>query len=318
MAVGAFCICATRTYPQDAAKLHLRIGLVVPTDGREITPVTSVAKGVRLGAAESNQTATLFGGDVRLFEEHGSAQSAAVAAQRLLSNRKVQILIGASPSDADALSRFAEAHHILFLNTGSREQNLRAACRRFAFHVEATDAMYANAGSLQRAGSTERASSRQAGKAAVFDSVVLWGPTLERFGASQINDRYRDKYHEGMNGNAWAGWAAVKIAADAALRAQSVQPSKLLAYLESPSSEFDGHKGWPLTFRRSDHQLRQPLYIVVTSNGAGRPVQSLRDVPELRAARDAAVSSDATTRTSDRALDALIGTSGPVCQWDRK
>jgi hypothetical protein len=30
--------------------------------------------------------------------------------------------------------------------------------------------------------------------------------------------------------------------------------------LERETTRFDGHKGQPLSFRRWDHQLRQPLY----------------------------------------------------------
>jgi ABC-type branched-subunit amino acid transport system substrate-binding protein len=309
---AACCVSALRVFPQAPAKLHLRIGLVTPANPRGLA--SSIAAGVRLGAAESSQTAALFGDDVQLFEENGAGETATTAAQRLLFTRKVQILIGASSADAETLSRFAEAHHVLFFNVSSRAETLRGACRRFTFHIEGADAMYANAAKVPLLGAAQHTQpNRQS-----TDSVLLWAPRLERFGASQINDRYRDKYHEGMNGSAWAGWAAVKIAADAALRAQSAAPAKLLAYLEAPSTEFDGHKGWPLTFRLADHQLRQPLYIVVTSTTAGRRVQSVRDVPELRAARDASESSGPTTRASDRALDALMGGTVRACPWTRK
>src|SRR5436189_254169 len=69
------------------------------------------------------------------------------------------------------------------------------------------------------------------GRPAPFDSVVLWDSTLQRYGASQINDRYHARFGVGMDGGAWAGWVAVKIAAEAALRARSSEPSRLLAYL---------------------------------------------------------------------------------------
>ncbi len=289
---------ATTACPQGQGSIHLRIGLITPATSVDLPVVSSIERGVKLGATEANQTAALFGGDVQLFEVFGTGEAATTAASRLLSARKVQILIGASAADADALSRLAESRHVIFLNTASRAESLRSACRRFTFHIEATDAMYTNASRLH--------------------SVVLWGPGLQRFGASQLNDRYRDKYHEGMDGNAWAGWAAVKIAADAALRAQSAAPARLLAYLESPSTEFDGHKGWPLTFRLADHQLRQPLYIVVTKTTGGRRVQSYEDVPELRAVREDAPPDDSETLASDRALDALIGTTGAACHWGGK
>jgi Periplasmic binding protein len=295
--------------------LHLRIGLITPEDGFVAPSAASLARGVRLGVAEANQTAALFGGDVQLFEAKGHGPGATTAANNLLSARKVQILIGASAADADALSRLAESRGVIFVNAASRSQALRSACRRFTFHIEGTDGMYLNAARAQPTRSPSR--SATIAQSQPVDSVVLWAPTLERFGASQINERYRDKYHQGMDGSAWAGWAAVKIAGDAALRAQSTAPARLLAYFEAPSTEFDVHKGWPVTFRLADHQLRQPLYMVVTTNTGGRSVQSYHDVPELRGVLDNRGSDNSETVASDRVLDELIGASGAACHWRR-
>ena len=55
---------------------------------------------------------------------------------------------------------------------------------------------------------------------------------------------------------------AVKIAWETSLRAGSTDPAALLTFLEKESTQFDGHKGAPLSFRAWDHQLRQPLYAV--------------------------------------------------------
>jgi hypothetical protein len=165
--------------------------------------------------------------------------------------------------------------------------------------------MYAAAARLDRApqpfipGTPSRSTFGQS------DSVALWGSTLERFGASQINQRFRDKYHMEMDGSAWAGWAAVKIVAEAAMRARSTAPAKLVGYLESPTTAFDGHKGWPLTFRRADHQLRQPLYAVTEALSNGGKSR-FRDVPELRGNAQVALSDDGSGRSTDRMLDALI------------
>lgn len=249
----------------------LRIGLVTrinPAPG-----AISVARGVKLGAAEAKETATLFGANVLLFEQR-VAQSAESAAAELLSERKVQVIIGSSTEDADALSRFADQHGVIFFNAASRSSTLRAECRPHTFHVEASDAMYANAGRptdpRSRAG----------------DSTVLWAGSLEKYGASQINDRFLKSYHVPMDGSAWAGWVAVKIAAEAALRAQSTRTASLLSYLEAAPTTFDGHKGWPLSFRPGDHQLRQPLYVVTRSPESRG--QGFRDVPQLSSLNAAA------------------------------
>jgi ABC-type branched-subunit amino acid transport system substrate-binding protein len=303
---------------QESTHSQLRIGLVTPADAALSLDAQSVARGVRLGAAEAKQTATLFGDDVELYQATGSGESGATsAAERLLSARQIQVLIGTSAQDADALSQFAESHHILFLNVASRSPALRTACRRYSFDVEATDAMYANAARIAGAASSSSLVPRVAHAAgSLTDSVVLWGPSLERFGASQLNGRYRDKYRMGMDGSAWAGWAAVKIASEAALRARSTAPAKLVEYLESSTSQFDGHKGWPLSFRRADHQLRQPLYIVTrtASKAVGR-AQVLRDVPELRAI-SAAPTAEGGARDQEQLLDRLLSAPGAgACRW---
>jgi ABC-type branched-subunit amino acid transport system substrate-binding protein len=308
---------ARAIYPQAATRhTSLRIGLVTGGNADALSAATSVARGVRLGAAESKQTAALFGDNVDLYEENRAGGAALVAAERLSSTRKVQVLIAASAVDADALSRFAESHHMIFVNAASRSQALRAACRRYTFHVEATDAMYANA--AHAAGQWPVTMSATTSPQTVGmgqDSVTLWGPDLQRFGASQLNDRYRDRYHSGMDGFAWAGWAAVKIATEAVLRTQSSSPAKLLAYLESPSTQFDGHKGWPLTFRVADHQLRQPLYIAQLMGAGG---YRFRDVPELRDGSSlGATPSNSGSRASYRILlDSLIASPGVrACHW---
>jgi ABC-type branched-subunit amino acid transport system substrate-binding protein len=296
---------------------HLRIGVIAPSTGPEASRSASIVHGVRLGAAEANQTASLFGDRVELREGVGTGSGAIAAAKGMLAGGNVSILVGTTASDADALSRLAESRHVLFFNAASRSQELRSACRRYTFHIEATDAMYSNAFSLATSGQPKTGGGARP-ESRTTESVVLWGPTLERFGASQLNDRYRDKYHVGMDGSAWAGWVAVKVVADAALRVQSSAPAKLLSYLESTSTQFDGHKGWPLTFRLADHQLRQPLYIVAVSQAKGAAV-ALHDVPELHALRDEEGLNDSGERGTDRILDRLVASSrSRDCGWSRK
>lgn len=301
---------------QTGAHSRLRIGLVIPAGNANTREAASIASGVRLGAAESKQTATLFGDDVELFEMPGSGDAAVGAAAKLLSERQVHVLIGAASNDVEALSRFAEAHHVVFFNAASRSQSLRNACRRYTFNVEATDATYTTA---SRMGGNPASSTAAANRTSLSrsDSVVLWDSSLQRFGASQINDRYRVMFHEGMDGGAWAGWAAVKIAAEAVLRSGSTSPAKLVEFLASPSAQFDGHKGWQLSFRRYDHQLRQPLYIVVTRVASGTRNRPVRDVPELRAATNS--SNGGNARGADTILDQLIGPDTPrACQRPTK
>jgi ABC-type branched-subunit amino acid transport system substrate-binding protein len=284
-------------------RTDLRIGVVTPRRAATPDEISSL-RGIRLGASEATQTARLFGDRVETYEADGDGKTlgAAQAAAFLSSRRKVQILIGVSPDDADALATFAEQRGLIFLNIASRSEGLRGACRRNSFHIEATDVMYANARRLTVHGTV----ANQAGRPSSPDggSVVLWNERLERFGASQLNDRYRAVAHAGMDGSAWAGWAAIKIASEAALRAGSADASRIRAYLEAATTQFDGHKGWPLSFRATDHQLRQPLYIV----GAASPSAPIVDVPDLRS-----VASASSDRAATDALDRLSAGSIARC-----
>jgi ABC-type branched-subunit amino acid transport system substrate-binding protein len=252
----------------------------------------SSTRGVRLGATEAKQTARLFSSDVDLFEASGTGERAVAAAASLLARRQVQVLIGANASDADRLSRLAESRHIVFLNVSSRNTALRSACRRYTFHVEATGAMYATALRI--------AHTSAPGSAALSGSVVLWAPTLTRFGASELNKRFQAAFGAPMDGPAWAGWAAVKLASEAALRASSASPDAVVRYFESGPTQFDGHKGWPLSFRRGDHQLRQPLYVAAQGTRRANALPAYEDVPDLRA-----LSSGGMGGNANRLLDAL-------------
>ena len=87
-----------------------------------------------------------------------------------------------------------------------------------------------------------------------------WHQELERFSARELNGRFRRRWNAPMTETAWAGWAAVKLVGEAVVRASATDGAALVAFLES-APPFDGHKGEALTFRKWDHQLRQPLYV---------------------------------------------------------
>ncbi|HEX6589781.1 MAG TPA: hypothetical protein VF039_12230 [Longimicrobiales bacterium] len=78
--------------------------------------------------------------------------------------------------------------------------------------------------------------------------AMLWHPSLFRYGAQQLNDRFRRRYGRGMDEHAWAGWFSLKVLGEAALRARSNDPARLAAWMLSPRARFDGHKGVPLHF----------------------------------------------------------------------
>lgn len=308
--LGLASLVAADASAQTPAATSLRIGIVTPVAAMTAAQ-KSIFEGSKLGAAEAAQTARLFGSDVQVFEASGDgrARGALPAARFLSSARKVQVLIAVAAADVDGVAKFADDHHLIFFNVAARGMPERSACRRNSFHVEASDLMYSNAAKQFAAARTAppRPSSAPS-------SVVLWDSHLQRFGASQLNDRYAAAAKREMDGAAWAGWAAIKIASETALRARSTDAAKMIAYVEAPTTEFDGHKGWPLSFRPADHQLRQPLYIVVASpDGSAAASPRVIDIPDLRA-----VSTAGSDRASVDALDRLSAGSTVRCAWSAR
>jgi hypothetical protein len=226
----------------------LIIGVLSYETGESSAPDSvsrSAERGLQMGLEEAAETARLFGRSVQekrvVIKRTDDADRAARVMAR---TTNMSALIVTNPellASAERLPGTPGARYpVVVLRTLPSPASLE--CSSFSF------AIYPSASALNsvggRAGST----------------VALWGPSLERFGALELNDRYRSRWKTGMNSEAWAAWFAVKILSEAALRTRSNEPFVILNYIRK--SEFDGHKGWPLTFRPEDHLLRQPLYIV--------------------------------------------------------
>lgn len=89
--------------------------------------------------------------------------------------------------------------------------------------------------------------------------VSAWHSSLERYGAAQLNDRYRAAMNREMTGDAWLAWFAVKALSETIVRANSTDPAAIRQRMLAPETRFDGHKGAPLHFDPRG-MLRQPLY----------------------------------------------------------
>lgn len=94
----------------------------------------------------------------------------------------------------------------------------------------------------------------------LVNHAELWLASREPFGAGQLNDRFRARFNAPMSSAAWAGWMAVKIVTESAMRTRSSEPRVLANYMLDSTTRFDGHKGTALRFSRLDHQLIQPVY----------------------------------------------------------
>ena len=109
---------------------------------------------------------------------------------------------------------------------------------------------------------------------------VLWHPGRARFGGTQLNERFRRRWHRPLTTAGWAGWMAVKIVWETTLKAGATRPDRLVHTLRDEHTMFDGHKGVPLTFRGSDHQLRQPIYIMRAGKDAPAEAGEVPRTPE--------------------------------------
>lgn len=86
--------------------------------------------------------------------------------------------------------------------------------------------------------------------------VVDWHHDLDKFGAQELNERFRRRFNQPMDEAAWRGWVAVKLAAELALRFGGAGVTKI------GELSLDGHKGMPLRFDPRNHHLVQPVYLI--------------------------------------------------------
>jgi hypothetical protein len=79
---------------------------------------------------------------------------------------------------------------------------------------------------------------------------AVWHHSLERYGAGQLNDRFRAAGITPIDDQAWLGWFAVKCLWEAGVRDRAPR-----------DMTYDGHKGIALRFNQAG-ELMQPLYVI--------------------------------------------------------
>jgi ABC transporter substrate binding protein (PQQ-dependent alcohol dehydrogenase system) len=88
-----------------------------------------------------------------------------------------------------------------------------------------------------------------------------WHWTWERYGAPQLNQRFDRRVKRRMSDTDWAAWAAVKSIVEAVVRTKESNPAKLRDFLVSDTFVLDTYKGTPASYRKWNHQLRQPVLL---------------------------------------------------------
>ncbi|MFN6953020.1 MAG: branched-chain amino acid ABC transporter substrate-binding protein, partial [Albidovulum sp.] len=86
-----------------------------------------------------------------------------------------------------------------------------------------------------------------------------WSPSLEQWAAVQLQNRFKDRAGRPMRPRDFAAWAAMRTLGEALTRTGSTDPAVLRAFILSDDFGLDGFLGRPLTFRRWNGQMRQPV-----------------------------------------------------------
>ena len=91
--------------------------------------------------------------------------------------------------------------------------------------------------------------------------ATAWHQTHEQWGATQIQNRFKERAGRGMEEQDYAAYLAVRAVGEAAIRTKSNNLKQLKDYILSDAFALQGYKGNPLSFRSWDGQLRQPVLL---------------------------------------------------------
>lgn len=92
-------------------------------------------------------------------------------------------------------------------------------------------------------------------------TATSWHRTHEQWGATQIQNRFKERAGRWMEEQDNGAYLAVRAIGEAATRTQSNELKPIREYLLSSEFALQGYKGTPLSFRSWDHQLRQPVLL---------------------------------------------------------
>lgn len=91
--------------------------------------------------------------------------------------------------------------------------------------------------------------------------ATSWHRTHEQWGATQIQNRFKEKAGRWMEEQDYGAYLAVRAIGEAATRTQSNEFKPNKDYLLGGEFALQGYKGTPLSFRPWDNQLRQPVLL---------------------------------------------------------
>ena len=88
-----------------------------------------------------------------------------------------------------------------------------------------------------------------------------WHWTFERYGAPQLNQRFRRQAGRDMSSQDWAAWAAVRAVIEGVQRVGTADGVAVAGFVRSDALSLDLYKGAPGSFRPWNGQLRQPILL---------------------------------------------------------
>lgn len=88
-----------------------------------------------------------------------------------------------------------------------------------------------------------------------------WHPAFDKWGATQLENRFEKLAGRFMTSKDFAAWVAVRSLGEAATHTQSVEFAKLRDYILGGDFAVGVFKGVGGSFRPWDHQLRQPILL---------------------------------------------------------
>lgn len=91
--------------------------------------------------------------------------------------------------------------------------------------------------------------------------AVAWHRSFEQYAAMQMQNRFERQSGRTMTERDYSAWIAVRTVGEAVTRTGKNSPADVRRYLLSDKFEVAGFKGLGLTFRRWNHQLRQPVLL---------------------------------------------------------
>lgn len=95
---------------------------------------------------------------------------------------------------------------------------------------------------------------------------LSWHPTMENWGASQLQSRFFKQAKRLMQPLDFQMWEGVFSVGSASLKTRSSDPAKVRAQMLSPDYDLPVFKGVAASFRDWDHQLRQPILLTHATN----------------------------------------------------